>query len=385
MSLSVSPLAGAKPKSVGYVVGKLAPELQMVRAQGGTLNLSSLRGRYVVLDLSAMWCGPSERAGAEVRDTVSRLNAKSAIPGGTPVVWVTAEFDGALQPHNSPLPGSLARFAQKFGVGDALAPVVSFGPFGSQTYQAAYDQLSQYTSANFLDPRPAFPTFIVIDPAGVIVDIFQGFYSADAGEVATLRRIKADLNAKDVKYELRSAPYADLAHTLSALDLTTTIDGVASSARLELPGPTAQATSDSQFIVEAGFWYDSRDKTLATTSTYVGISRDGDDLDLESTYQLGLGAVVSPNAPFSGMSQVSASWEIHLHALSDPTFEGWIGLPITLGADGQIPPLALGDVVDQFQSAIDDYFGEEPVGVADIAAWTEWDGPVVSSFGANNL
>ncbi|HWP07766.1 MAG TPA: redoxin domain-containing protein, partial [Polyangiaceae bacterium] len=77
VSLSISPLATAKPKSVGYVVGKLAPELQMVRAQGGTLSLSSLKGRYVVLDLSTMWCFPSELAAAGVRDAVSRLNANA--------------------------------------------------------------------------------------------------------------------------------------------------------------------------------------------------------------------------------------------------------------------------------------------------------------------
>jgi len=376
LSLSISPLAGAKPKSVGYVAGKLAPELQMVTAQGGTLRLSSLKGRYVVLDLSAMWCDPSVRAAATVRDTVSRLNAKSAISGDEPVVWVSAEFDGGLQPYSSPSPSSLARFAQKFGIGDALSPVVSFGPFSSQTYQAAFDQFKQYTSANFADPTTGFPTFIVIDPAGVIIDVFRDQLAPS--------RVAADLNAKDAKYALRSAPYADPAHTLSALNVTATIDDVASSARLALPGPTAQTSGDSQFIIEAGGYYDSRDKIMATTSTYVGISRDGDDLDVESTYQLVLGAVVAPNAPFSGMSQVSGSWEVHLHALSDPTRDGWVGLPITLGADGQIPPLELADVLELYQADIDAYFGEA-VGVSEIIAQTEWDGPVISGFGTGKL
>jgi len=293
VSLSVSSLASAKPKPVGYAVGNIAPELQMVRAQGGTLSLSSLKGRYVVLDLSAMWCPPSEHAAAEVRDTVSRLNAKSAIAGDERVVWVTAEFDGGLQPYSAPSPSSVARFAEKFGIGDALSPVVSFGPFSSQSYQAAWNQLSQYTLANVPDPQPGFPTFIVIDPAGVIIDVFAGFLEAQYGNLSTLSRVKADLHAKDAKYDLRPAPYADLSHTLSALDVTTTIDGVASSARLGLPGPNAQASSDSQFVVEAGFTSKPQDKTLATTLTYVDISRDGDDQDVESTYQLVLGAVVS--------------------------------------------------------------------------------------------
>lgn len=383
ISLSISPLASAKPKSVGYVVGQLAPELQMVRAQGGTLSLSSLRGRYVVLDLSTMWCDPSERAGAGVRDAVSRLNAKSAIGGDAPVVWVTAEFDGGLQAYSAPPPSSLARFAQKFGIGDALSPVVSFGPYGSPTYQAAFGQLTQYTSANF--EYVGYPTFIVIDPAGVIIDTFQGFLSTEYGEQSTLSRIKADLHAKDSKYEQRRAPYVDPAHTLSALDVTTTIDGVASSARLGLPGPTAQASSsDSAFIVEAGGYYDSRDKKLATTAAYIYISRDGGgDLDLESTYQLALGAVLSPNAPFSSMSLVSGTWDVHVHTLSDPTWDGWVSVPITLGADGQIPAVALQDLVDALEPQIDEYVGE-PVGVSEIRAWTEWDGPVASTFGTTN-
>jgi len=378
VSLSISPLATAKPKSVGYVVGKLAPELQMVRAQGGTLSLSSLKGRYVVLDLSTMWCFPSELAAAGVRDAVSRLNANAAIGGSEAVVWVTAEFDGGFQPYSAPPPGSLARFAQKFGIGDALSPVVSFGPFSSPTYQAAFDQLRQYTSANF--EAVGYPTFIVIDPAGVIIDAFQGFLTTEYGEQSTFARIKADVQAKEVKYELRRAPYADPTHTLSALDVTTTIDGVASSVRIDLPGPNAQATSDSQFIVEAGGWYNSRDRIMATTSTYVGISRGGDDLDLESTYQLGLGAVLSPDAPFSSMSQVSGTWELHLHALSDPSWDGWASVPITLGADGQIPPVELQDLVDVLQPQIDEFFGE-PIGVSEIFVNTEWDGPVVSGFG----
>jgi len=85
------------------------------------------------------------------------------------------------------------------------------------------------------------------------------------------------------------------------------------------------------------------------------------------------------------MSQVSATWEVHLHALNDPTLDGWLDWPITLGADGQMPPLELGDVVDLFQPEIDEYFGGEPVGVSEIFALTEWDGPVVSSFGTNKL
>lgn len=86
------------------------------------------------------------------------------------------------------------------------------------------------------------------------------------------------------------------------------------------------------------------------------------------------------------MSLVSGDWEVHLHALSDPTLEGWVGLPMTLDANGQMPPLALADVLELYQLDIEAYFGEgEPVGVSEIVAQTEWDGPVVSNFGTGKL
>lgn len=82
---------------------------------------------------------------------ISRFNAKSAIAGDEPVVWVSAEFEGGL-PLSPPPPSSMARFAQKFGIGDALSPVVSFGPVSGQPFQTALDQFRQYTAANFQDP-----------------------------------------------------------------------------------------------------------------------------------------------------------------------------------------------------------------------------------------
>ena len=48
-----------KPDSVGYIVrvGDIAPELEMVLPDGHKVKLSDLRGKVVMLQFTASWCG----------------------------------------------------------------------------------------------------------------------------------------------------------------------------------------------------------------------------------------------------------------------------------------------------------------------------------------
>lgn len=52
-----------RPDSVGYIVkvGQQAPEFTLQLTDGGTLDIASLRGKVVMLQFTASWCGVCRR------------------------------------------------------------------------------------------------------------------------------------------------------------------------------------------------------------------------------------------------------------------------------------------------------------------------------------
>jgi thiol-disulfide isomerase/thioredoxin len=74
----------------GLEVGNRAPEIVSQDVAGNTVRLSDLRGKVVVLDFWATWCGPCRAMIPHERDMVERLKGK-------PFMLVSVSFDKRKQ------------------------------------------------------------------------------------------------------------------------------------------------------------------------------------------------------------------------------------------------------------------------------------------------
>ncbi|MGM0625589.1 MAG: peroxiredoxin family protein [Bacteroidota bacterium] len=77
MLLSVTTLPAQSEKAeTGYDIGDIAPEIQLPSPDGDTIALSSLRGKAVLIDFWAGWCGPCRRENPVVVKTYNEFKDK---------------------------------------------------------------------------------------------------------------------------------------------------------------------------------------------------------------------------------------------------------------------------------------------------------------------
>jgi thiol-disulfide isomerase/thioredoxin len=141
---------GSRDETRGQGVGHAAPEIVVDQVKGGSLSLSSLRGRVVLLDVWASWCGPCKQELPMLDAIAGRLRRR-----GVEVLAVSVDQD--------------RENVDKFlGARPHWNLTVAHDPKGA--------------IADTFQPEK-MPTSYVIDREGIIRYVNSGFEPGDAKEI----------------------------------------------------------------------------------------------------------------------------------------------------------------------------------------------------------
>ena len=108
------------PRVVGATLGDIAPDLVGADSQGRPVHLSSLRGRVIVLNFWATWCGPCRSEIPLLNDLQARFGAQ-----GFDVIGVSLDAGGwaAIQAFTAQTPMDYAVALENDDVAEAFGGV----------------------------------------------------------------------------------------------------------------------------------------------------------------------------------------------------------------------------------------------------------------------
>lgn len=144
--------------TAGQKTGQPAPQFTLPDLNQTSTRLTDLRGKVVVIDFFASWCGPCKQELPELE----KLHRELAASG---VVFVGINIDRERQ--------NAVEMVKRFGL----------------TFKVLFDPEGKV--AELYDP-PKMPSTYVVDKAGVLRFLNEGFDGAS--DIARLRKQVSDLN-----------------------------------------------------------------------------------------------------------------------------------------------------------------------------------------------
>ena len=140
-------------------IGDHPCDFKLIDQNGKEFSLYEHHGKIIILDFSAMWCGPCQLAALEVEELQKKY--------GDQMIYVTILIENMN--YSPPSKTNLKRWAKAFGI--ESAPVLG----GSRDILSADPNVGWALTA--------WPQFHIIDQNMILVESFKGFYPGRMEEV----------------------------------------------------------------------------------------------------------------------------------------------------------------------------------------------------------
>ncbi|MDX1934821.1 MAG: redoxin domain-containing protein [Capsulimonadales bacterium] len=160
----------AKAESVGLAIGTPAPDFKAVGADGKVVRLSDLKGKIVILDFWATWCGPCQRSMPHLEKVYRRVKDQGVTVLALCVWDEKSEYDKWIATRKATF-----------------------------TFPTAFDTGGRANSiASKLYEVTGIPTQYVIDKDGKVAAVFVGYEEGKPALENALRALKVDVDSKNV-------------------------------------------------------------------------------------------------------------------------------------------------------------------------------------------